>query len=451
MGVTAIILAITLIRTPIFYRQVLTNLSNVQTLVVNNHSDLGNLPPAEITNLLKRYDQEYDVRLLVFDQNRQLIADSRQGTTPAVEGLRRFQLLVDSNILRDENGGYWLYSVARLRNNLTLITAAPRPQVRILSLFRDELFGPFIQAGLIALVLSLFVAFWLAHWISNPLQQIIRASRQMPAASSLKLSASGPREVQALTKAFNEMSTRVSTSQKSQRDFVANVSHELKTPLTSIQGFAQAILDGTAETIEERQQAATIIFNESGRMHKLVLDLLDLARLDAGTLELQRAPVDLAALLRAMAERFSLQARSAGVVIQIEANHLPVITGDGDRLAQVFTNLVDNALKFTPAGGRITLQAEKSDSYLQITVSDTGAGIPTEAVARIFDRFYQVDPARPGGEKHGSGLGLAIVKEIVTAHGGTISARSEPGQGSVFTIRLPIILSTDTTLTASKK
>ena len=144
---------------------------------------------------------------------------------------------------------------------------------------------------------------------------------------------------------------------KSQRDFVANVSHELKTPLTSVQGFAQAILDGTADTPESHQQAARVIYNEAGSMHRMVLDLLDLARLDAGTLELQCAPVDLPALLNNIAEKFSPQAHAAGVSIQVESAALPAVMGDGDRLAQVFSNLVDNALKHTPAGGTITLRA----------------------------------------------------------------------------------------------
>jgi two-component system sensor histidine kinase ResE len=233
------------------------------------------------------------------------------------------------------------------------------------------------------------------------------------------------------------MAARVQASQDSQRQFVANVSHELKTPLTSIQGFAQALQDGTAEGPEAAQQAAGIIFDEAGRMHRMVLDLLDLARLDAGTLELQQAPVDLRALLRNAADKLGPQARSAGVAIRVETPDLPAVTGDGDRLAQVFTNLVDNAIKFTPRGGSVVLRASAADSGVIVEVEDSGTGIPPDALDRIFDRFFQVDPSRPGGQKHGAGLGLAIVKEILAAHGGKISVRSTLGKGSTFAVFVP--------------
>jgi len=261
-----------------------------------------------------------------------------------------------------------------------------------------------------------------------------------------------------LTRAFNEMNNRVQTSRKSQRDFVANVSHELKTPLTSVQGFAQAILDGTADTPESHQQAARVIYNEAGSMHRMVLDLLDLARLDSGMFELQSGPVDLPALLNNIAEKFSPQTHASGISIHVESTELPTVMGDGDRLSQVFSNLVDNAFKHTPSGGTITLRARLSGSEgslgkgsgVQVDVADTGAGISPEALPHIFERFYQADPSRPGGEKHGTGLGLAIVKEIVGAHGGKISVLSTPNSGSLFTITLPLVPPDDSAVSRRK-
>jgi signal transduction histidine kinase len=310
---------------------------------------------------------------------------------------------------------------------------------------------PVVLAAGFALIVSLLVAFWLARWVGNPLQEIVDTSHRMPSAEVKAVTPRGPREVQELAQAFNDMNQRVQNSQQSQRAFVANVSHELKTPLTSVQGFAQAILDGTAATPETQRQAAQVIYDESARMHRMVLDLLDLARLDAGTLDLQRVPVDLTGLLNSVAEKFSLQARATGVIIRVEAEALPAITGDGDRLAQVFTNLVDNALKHTPAGGSITLRAAATGSTVRVEVADTGAGIPAEAQAHIFERFFQADPSRPGGARHGAGLGLAIVKEIVAAHGGTISVRSEPGTGSTFTVTLPLTTQDASTVVSKRK
>jgi two-component system sensor histidine kinase ResE len=193
-----------------------------------------------------------------------------------------------------------------------------------------------------------------------------------------------------------------------------------------------------AGTPEQQKQAAQVIYDESGRMHRMVLDLLDLARLDAGTLDLQHSPMDLAALLNNIAEKMAPQARSGNLEIQVDASNLPMITGDGDRLSQIFTNLVDNAIKFTPAGGSINIQATQSGSVIQVEVTDTGEGISPEALLHVFSRFYQADLSRTGGQKHGAGLGLAIVKEILEAHGGKIVVRSELGKGSTFIVNLPL-------------
>jgi signal transduction histidine kinase len=213
----------------------------------------------------------------------------------------------------------------------------------------------------------------------------------------------------------------------------------MKTPLTSIQGFAQAILDDTAGTPEARKQAAQIIYAESTRMHRMSLDLLELARLEAGTADLNMSPVDIGALLRGVVEKFLPQAQKASVALRVNiSDDLPFITADGDRLAQVFTNLVDNALKFTPASGRVTLSAKKAGAEVELSVADTGIGVASEALPRLFERFYQADSSRAGGEGHSAGLGLAIVKEIIQAHGGKIGVRSQVGHGTIFTIQLPL-------------
>ena len=328
----------------------------------------------------------------------------------------------------------------QLPDNTWLMVAAPRPRVLLANIFANDFLPLILQSGSVALLLSLVVAFFFARWIADPLQKVVASARALPSAEAKAVEVRGPLEVQELTRAFNSMTARMQASQKSQREFVANVSHELKTPLTSVQGFAQAILDGTADSEEARQQAAQVIYDESGRMHRMVLDLLDLARLDAGIANITMSPVNMPALLNAVAEKFTPQLQRAGVNIKVDVDvNLPTITADGDRLAQVFTNLVDNALKFTPRGGLISLRALVVTDEMLVSVSDTGAGIPAEALAHIFDRFYQADPARRGGEKHGAGLGLAIAHEIVGAHGGRISVRSRLGEGTTFEVFLPLI------------
>ena len=445
LGIVAVVLFIYLLQNPSTYRQASARLTVVAALLRKNEAVLLSLPPTNIQARIQQAGQNSDVRIVIFNKKRQVVADS-QSAQPGSLQMPLFPRLRISSVTKDQNGQFWLYIIQRLTNGDWLLVAVPRPAVLLLTILSDELMLPILGAAVAALIISLLVAFWLARWIGEPLQRLVVASRLMPSIDASTISLRGPHEVQELTRAFNEMNNRMQTSRKSQRDFVANVSHELKTPLTSIQGFAQAILDGTADTPESRQQAARVIYNEAGSMHRMVLDLLDLARLDAGTLELQCAPVNLPALLNNIAEKFFPQAHAAGVSIRVESTALPVVMGDGDRLAQVFSNLVDNALKHTPAGGNITLQARLTGpstssgagSEIQVDVVDTGAGIPPEALPHIFERFYQADPSRPGGEKHGTGLGLAIVKEIVGAHSGKISVRSTPDAGSQFTVTLPL-------------
>ena len=445
LGIVAFVLFIYIIQNPSTYRQASVRLTAVAALLRKNEAALGSLAPTNLQARIEQVGQNSNVRIVIFNKKRQVVADSQSAQMGSLQ-MPLLPRLRISSVMKDQNSQFWLYIIQHLNDGDWLLVAVPRPAVPLLTVLSDELMIPILGAAVAALIISLLVAFWLARWIGVPLQRLVVASRQMPSIDTQPISLHGPHEVQELTRAFNAMNNRMQTSRKSQRDFVANVSHELKTPLTSVQGFAQAILDGTADTPESRQQAARVIYNEAGSMHRMVLDLLDLARLDAGILELQCTPVNMLALLNNIAEKFSPQAHAAGVSIQVESATLPSVMGDGDRLAQVFSNLVDNSLKHTPAGGIVTLRARLTGPStspgtgyeVQVDVADTGVGISAEDLPHIFERFYQADPARPGGEKHGTGLGLAIVKEIVGAHSGKISVRSTPEAGSQFTVTLPL-------------
>jgi len=448
LGLVLIVLTVYLLRNPLLYRQTISKMKAVETVVLARQDDVEELSGRELAGVLNRADKNFDVRLMIFDPKGGVLYDTREDeskiTLPRLSALR-------SNItLRDENGQAWLYSISRLENGQRLLVATPRPGVQILSVVRDELFPPFWSAGSIALLLSLLLAFVMARWIADPLQRILTAARAMPAQTS-DISERGPQEVRELTQAFNEMVLRVQTTQQAQREFVANVSHELKTPLTSIQGFAQALLDGTAETAESRQQAAQVIYDEAGRMHRLALDLLDLARFDAGIVEMEFAPLDLSALLRNSGEKFSLRAKEKDVDLQINTPDLPSMMGDGDRLSQVFTNLIDNALKHTSARGTIRVDAEDVGGSLKVSVADSGRGIPPENLPHIFERFYQADLSRNRKGKDGSGLGLAIAREIVQAHGGKITAYSKVNEGSIFNLALPVAQVDATTIISRRK
>ena len=451
LTVVAAVLLAYLIRNPNLYRQTLDRLRAAEGVIQGRP---GQLAGALDNNSLQNVAGTFNVRVLIFGGDRSLLQD----TDPSAARLPFPQPLLLPRIVpevRDAKGKFWLYTISALPNGNSLVVAAPRPRAPVLAVFADELLIPLSEGALIALSLSLLLAFIVSRWVADPMQQVVEAARGFPSEEIRPVSPRGPHEVQELTRTFNEMISRVKSSQQSQRDFVANVSHELKTPLTSIQGFAQAILDGTADTPEERRQAAEVIYTEAGRMHRMVLNLLDLARLEAGTADLKMAPLNVRALLNAIAEKFAPLAQKAGVTLRLDMPPgLPALVGDGDRLAQVFTNLVDNALKFTPSGGQVTLRAASranAGGEMVFEVQDTGPGIPPEALSRIFDRFYQVDLSRSGGKKHGAGLGLSIVQEIVQAHGGRISVRSQLGQGTTFVLNLPLSQSSATTVIRRKR
>ncbi len=429
LGVVAVVLIAFLIRNPLLYRSILARLDAAQTVLASQ------APPAAD---MEQVAKAFDVRVIRFSADGQLVSDT--GTSQAALSLPALKLRV-TRTQRDVAGRPWFYSIRQLPDGTWLLVAAPRPKVApMLALLTDELSTPFAEGGAIALVLSLAMAFLLARWIAVPLEQVVAAARTPSIDSIPVVTERGPEEVRTLAHAFNTMVDRVRTSRTAQRDFVANVSHELKTPLTSIQGFAQALMDGTADTQEQRRQAAQVIYNEAGRMHRMALDLLELAKLDARTAEFKRTPVDISALLHNVCDKFQPVALAAGVSLQLEPlpPGLPALVGDGDRLAQVFSNLVDNAIKFTPSGGAVVIGCMQDRNELQVSVSDTGRGIAPHVLPHIFERFYQADSARPGGNSHGAGLGLAIAQEVVAAHGGRISVRSAEGRGTGFVVHLPL-------------
>jgi signal transduction histidine kinase len=342
-----------------------------------------------------------------------------------------------------------------------LWVAAVAPSPRSLAALLGELGQGFLMAGLVAFFLSVLLAALIARSVAKPLHQIARAAEAIAAGEyDQKLDIKRPDEVRVLADSFEAMAQQVKASQQAMRDLVANVSHDLKTPLTSIQGFAQALLEGATQDEAARQRAASVIYEESGRLVRMVEELLDLARIETGQMVLDRRPLDLRALVSGVAQALAPVAAEKKVTLQIDLPELPAVVGDGDRLTQVFTNLLDNALKYTTEGDRVQLMgqilkaqprprragilARSDDStlaslradFVEVSIVDTGRGIPAEDLPRVFERFYQADKARTS--RKGSGLGLAIAKEIIEAHGGRVGVESVEGLGTRFTVALPV-------------
>lgn len=223
------------------------------------------------------------------------------------------------------------------------------------------------------------------------------------------------------------------------KDFIANVSHELRTPLSMMQGYTEALLDEFGDDPLSRHEITEIIHDETLRMKRLVNDLLNLAQLESGQFQLSRETMNLNEVLLRVGRKYQALAGERQLQLQTQVPNEPVrVLADADRLEQVFTNLIDNAIRHTQSGGAVQVTMEANREFAKIGVMDTGSGIPQEDIPYIFERFYKADKARTRGQSGGTGLGLAIARHIVLAHGGDIAVDSQEGQGTTFVITLPV-------------
>ena len=279
--------------------------------------------------------------------------------------------------------------------------------------------------GLVGGALAALASFLSARAIARPIGRVAEASRRLVAGRSPEpLPEEGAAEVQALARAFNETAEQLHHARESERAFLLSVSHELKTPLTAIRGYAEALGEGAASP----EEALTIIRREADRLERLVRDLLDLARMNRHEFSVDREEIDLAEVAREAVRRYLPEAGDVALETLGSVN-APAL-GDHDRMLQVVSNLVENALRSTPPGGSVTVRAEPG----LLAVEDTGLGLPAEDLPRAFERFYLYD--RGSGRRLGTGLGLAIVKELVEAMGGLVEVTSTVGAGTTFTVRL---------------
>ncbi len=294
-------------------------------------------------------------------------------------------------------------------------------------------------AAVIVIVVAGLASLVFADRITSPIKQLTKASRKIAAGEfHYRIPVSTHDEIGELAETFNTMAETLERNEQLNQQLYAGIAHELKTPLTIIQGNLEAVLDGVSEATPEKIAA---IHTETLLLNRLINDLRDLTLAEAGQLKLQKKDVRINSVVKKVVELIQPMLSEKGITMNIDIpSGLPQVQADPDRLTQILYNLIGNALRHTSEKGKITLLAEPpvgDNKEIKVSVTDTGEGIPEEDLPYIFNHFYRVDQARTRA-KGGSGVGLAIVRYLVEAHGGRVWAESEPGKGSIFSFTLPL-------------
>ena len=306
--------------------------------------------------------------------------------------------------------------------------------------FRASFNEALMYAAFAAMIAALALSFLFSRSVVAPVLAMSHATQRIAAGRyDERVRVNGEDELAQLAARFNQMAEKLSEVESMRRRLIGDVSHELRTPLTAIKGSMEGLIDGILPANDETYQQ---IHAEADRLNRLVDDLQELSRVEARAYELDIRPLDVFALARIVTKRLSPRAESKLISLDVELTpDLPRVLADEDRAVQVLTNLAGNALQYTSNGGKVMISAKRINDEIQISVRDTGIGIPAEHLSHIFDRFYRVDASRSRSRQAGggSGIGLTIARALVEAHGGRIWVESAgKRQGSVFSFTLPV-------------
>jgi len=430
-------------RSPLLYRQVFYRISLINNFLKDK---LSLLPEAQWNLAIRIFLEEIDyndVHIAILNNRIEVLLESGNLSAANLPNIIDPADLVKKSeekisIYRDDKRQDWFFQITEIIEGYYLLTAAPRPNISIRSFFQDELMKPLFRAGIYSSLIALVMGWFIAKWITQPLKRISNTAQRIAEGEYVEAPNEGPKEIRRLATTMNEMNRKVKSTLQSQQDFIANVSHEFKTPLTSIQGFAQAIYEDAVDTIKKRKDAARIIMNEAERLDSLVNELLTLAKMDAGTIQMKISEVDLNGIISNLLEKFQIQFEKADLKIKTKFDLSIKVFVDGERISLMISNLIDNAIKYSKKGDQITIRTREKDGFAVVEVSDSGIGISPEDQRRIFERFYQADKSRKGGLGRSVGLGLAIAHQIVAAHEGSIDVRSKMNQGTTFVVKLPV-------------
>ena len=418
--------------------------ANQLSMIVSN-ATIQYLVNEKIADIYDRYNA--DIWIVNFSSGRIQYLDRSWNTTesiaagPVVEQLNR--ILSGHEIratgLFEQLGGHivtigvpWRYSDGRVVGAVLLHIPVDRLTVRFFSVLPQAM----LPAG-ISLLLGVVLAFLVARSQSRPIHEIesaVRAFSKGDLSRRVELNCGG--ELQQLGNSINRMAGELSSMEESRRSFVANVSHELRSPMTSMKGYVQAMIDGVISEAD-RPKYLQVVLDETNRLTDLVKDLLDLSRLESGKFPMDIAPFDANEMMRRNLIRFGPRIDEKGIDVQVYLSDDPCYAlGDVNRINQVISNFIDNAVKFMPAeGGVLTLGTVQEGNFVRFIVQDNGPGISPQDLPHIFDRFYKADKAHTAGM--GTGLGLSICKFILQQHGSEAKVSSRPGETS-FIFQLPL-------------
>ncbi len=399
---------------------------------------------ADVQGALEQADPLSGRRLIVTDQEGKIVGDSHRDPaspwSPGGAETSMVPIIVD---------GRQVGSLALVPGQVPRAFQEP-PADRVAAAVNRSL----IWAGLLAASGGVFLVYLLARRALSPVQLLSAAARNLGQGDlSQRVPVSGPAEIGQLSRTFNAMAENLEAAETQRRNLVADVAHELRTPLSNIQGYLEAIKDGL---LQPDEATINIVYQQAQHLARLVEDLRLLAQAEAGALRLDRQPASLAEVLRQAVEAFRPRAESKGVGLSLEVpSGLPLVDLDRTRISQVIDNLLENAIFHTPQGKGVVVSLVVSGETTPageavVTVADQGSGIPPKDLPLVFERFYRVDPSR-ARSTGGTGLGLTIARQLVEAHGGSISAESTLGQGSRFVFRLPASSSADIQLVGTQR
>jgi signal transduction histidine kinase len=371
-------------------------------------------------------DRQVGDRLLVLDNSAPpaVVYDSMGGSGTqldiSLDNLAKGQKVTQGTTLI--YGRPYLYAAVTVSGPFAHWVVLARPEEAVTAQTNRQLFPGLLGASGAALLLAVLISMFLARALTRPLRELRGAAEDIAAGNyARRVVEAGPGEVGVVAKAFNRMAEAVERARKQQREFLADVSHELKTPLTSLIGFSEAMVDGSLRTDQEHERAAKIVNEEAHRVLRMAQELLDLARVEAGHVTYNPEPVDLVDQLGQETNVVRPRADRRGLRLQLDAaGDVPAVRADPERLHQILGNLLDNAVKYAPEGSEVKIVAESHPHWVVTEVRNLVGAHPPDP-ERMFDRFYRADPARSSGVS-GVGLGLAIASELTTAQGGSLMA-----------------------------